>query len=194
MFAVVAVAVTCIATTAQAQQVQATPDPPVIVTRGEASVKRAPDQAWVSIAAESRASSSAEAQRLAAEAMKSVDSALSRAGLPDGAVRTTGYSLQPDMEYVNGRPIDLYCDDSKAAELALLDQRVDYEVSRGESARGRPVDVLNVFVPGPDPASRVRIALTVLDYDDLRGALRGDSRGQAQRGDLAALNLLRTAP
>jgi hypothetical protein len=90
--------------------------------------------------------------------------------------------------------IELYCDDSKAAELALIDQRVDYEVSRGESARGREVDVLNVFVRGPDPALRVRIALTVLDYDDLRGALRGDSRGQAQRGDLAALNRLRAAP
>ena len=100
IFATVAVAVTSFATMAQAQQVQPVE---VIVTRGEASVKRAPDQAWVSIAAESRASSSAEAQRLAAEAMKAVDSALSRAGLPDGAVRTTGYSLQPDMEYVNGR-------------------------------------------------------------------------------------------
>jgi hypothetical protein len=90
--------------------------------------------------------------------------------------------------------IELYCDDSKEAELALIDRRVDYEVSRGESSRGREVDVLNLFVPGPDPLRRVRIALTVLDYDDLRGALRGDARGQAQRGDLAALNILRAAP
>ena len=90
--------------------------------------------------------------------------------------------------------IELYCDDSKAAELALIDRRVDYEVSRGTSSRGREVDVLNLFVPGPDPSRRVRIALTVLDYDDLRGALRGDARGQSQRGDLAALNALRAAP
>ena len=89
--------------------------------------------------------------------------------------------------------IELYCDDSKAAELALLDRRVDYEVSRGESARGREVDVLNLFVPGPDPSRRVRIALTVLDYDDLRGAMRNDTRGHPQRGDLAALNALRAA-
>ena len=89
--------------------------------------------------------------------------------------------------------IELYCDDSKAAELALLDRRIDYDVSRGESARGREVDVLNLFVPGPDPSRRVRIALTVLDYDDLRGALRNDARGQPQRGDLAALNALRAA-
>ena len=89
--------------------------------------------------------------------------------------------------------IELYCDDSKAAEMALLDRRIDYDVSRGESPRGREVDVLNLFVPGPDPSRRVRIALTVLDYDDLRGALRSDARGQPQRGDLAALNKLRAA-
>jgi hypothetical protein len=90
--------------------------------------------------------------------------------------------------------IELYCDDPKAAELALIDQRVDYEVSGSETSRGRPIDVLNLFVAGPDPSLRVRIALTVLDYDDLRGALHGDSRGQSQRGDLAALNALRAAP
>ena len=87
--------------------------------------------------------------------------------------------------------LELYCDDSKAAELALLDRRIHYEVSQGESPRGREVDVLNLFVRGPDPGRRVRIALTVLDYDDLRGALRSDARGQPQRGDLAALNALR---
>jgi uncharacterized protein YggE len=76
---------------------------PVIVTHGQASVKRAPDQAWVSIAAESRASAPAEAQRLNAEAMQAVNAALSKTGLAAEAIRTTGYSLQPDMEYVNGR-------------------------------------------------------------------------------------------
>ena len=82
---------------------QAPPSPPVIVTHGEAVIKRAPDQAWVGIAAETRASAPADAQRTAAEAMKAVQTALSKAGLPGDAIRTTGYSLQPDMEYVNGR-------------------------------------------------------------------------------------------
>ena len=77
--------------------------PPVIVTRGEASIKRAPDQAWVSIAAETRATTAAEAQKTAAEAMKSVQSAIAKAGLPADATRTTGYSLQPDMQYTDGR-------------------------------------------------------------------------------------------
>jgi hypothetical protein len=86
--------------------------------------------------------------------------------------------------------IELYCDDSKAAEFALIDMRVDYEVSSAERPRGASVSVLNIFVAGHEPGARVRIALTVLDYDDLRGALRGDGRGQSQRGDLAALKTL----
>ena len=86
--------------------------------------------------------------------------------------------------------IDLYCDDSKAAELALLSMRVRYDVSAGEDARGRPIDVLNLFVEGAGLGARVRIALAVRDYDDLRGALRRDAGGRAQRGDLAALRAL----
>ena len=87
--------------------------------------------------------------------------------------------------------IELYCDDPKAAELALIDMRVDYEVSGTETPRGRSTSVLNIYVPGREPRERVRLAFTVLDYDDLRGALRGGGRGQAQRGSLAALNALR---
>ena len=100
----VLVAVLCSAAPAWAQQT-APPaqQPPVIVTRGEASLKRAPDQAFVSIAAEARASSPAEAQRNAADSMKAVQAALAKAGIAKYAIRTTGYSLQPDMEYTNGR-------------------------------------------------------------------------------------------
>ena len=82
---------------------QGPPGPPSIVTRGEGTIKRAPDQAFVSIAAESRASTPAEAQRLAAEAMTSVQAALKKAGIAADAIKTTGYSLQPDMEWVDGR-------------------------------------------------------------------------------------------
>ena len=45
---------------------------PVVVTSGEAIVKRAPDRAWVQIAAESRARSPREAQKLNADAMSAV--------------------------------------------------------------------------------------------------------------------------
>ena len=100
----VLVAVLCSAAPVWAQQ-PAPPaqQPPVIVTRGEASLKRAPDQAFVSIAAEARAASPAEAQRNAADSMKAVQAAIAKAGIGNDAVRTTGYSMQPDMEYSNGR-------------------------------------------------------------------------------------------
>ena len=93
----------------------------------------------------------------------------------------------------NSIHIDLYCDDSKAAELALIDMRVDYEVSSSEAARGRMLDVLNIFVRSAELGGPVHVAFTVLDYDDLRGALRRDSRGRSQRGDLDALRGLAAA-
>lgn len=78
------------------------PAPSVIVTRGEAILKRAPDQAWVTLATEARAPKSGEAQRKAADAMSSLQAALKSAGLPADAIKTTGYALQPDMEYSGG--------------------------------------------------------------------------------------------
>ena len=83
--------------------------------------------------------------------------------------------------------IDLFCDDSKSAEIALIDMRVDYEVMAVDGPRGRVFDVLSFHVPSPALAAAVRLALTVRDYDDLRGALHRDARGRSDRGDLAAL-------
>jgi uncharacterized protein YggE len=88
---------------------QAQPPPPqaasipVVATQGTGTLKRAPDQAWVSIAAEARAATPADAQRQAAEAMTSVQTALRNAKLPADAIKTTGYSLQPDFQYEGGR-------------------------------------------------------------------------------------------
>lgn len=83
--------------------------------------------------------------------------------------------------------LDLFCDDSKAAELALIDQHVDYEVSSAVGPRGKPVDVLSVSSPSRDLGEEVTVHLTILDYDDLRGALRADGRGRPHRGDLPAV-------
>lgn len=89
--------------------------------------------------------------------------------------------------------IDLYCDDSKAAELALIDMRVDYDTSSVDGVRGRVVTVLEVWERSRVLLAPVHIALAVHDYDDLRGALRRDSRGRSDRGDLAALRSLGAA-
>jgi len=82
--------------------------------------------------------------------------------------------------------IELYCDDSKAAEIELLDRRISFE------AVGQPdgPDLLRVEVPCRDLGEPVTLFLHVLDHDDLRGALKPDARGRTWRGDLTALHRL----
>ena len=75
---------------------QSPPDVPVVVARGQATIKRAPDQAWVAIAAEGRAATPAEAQRVAAGGMTAVQAALAKAGLPADAIKTTGAIADED--------------------------------------------------------------------------------------------------
>jgi len=83
-------------------QAPAKPDP-VIVTSGEGIVKRAPDRAFVSIAAESRARTAAEAQKLNTDSMNSVLDKIKSLGVPAEAIQTTGYTLQADFQYRDGR-------------------------------------------------------------------------------------------
>jgi uncharacterized protein len=78
---------------------------PVIVTSGNAEVKKAPDRAWVSINAESRAKDPKAAQRANTDAMSAVLKTLNGLGLGDDAIRTTGYDLQPEFDYANGRQV-----------------------------------------------------------------------------------------
>jgi uncharacterized protein len=96
--------VVVIASTAplMAQQLAA-PSPPVIVTSGEGVVKQAPDRAWVTIAAESRGRTAQEAQRLNTDAMTAVNDRIKAAGIAADAIQTTGYNLQPEFDYANGK-------------------------------------------------------------------------------------------
>jgi hypothetical protein len=77
--------------------------PAVIVTSGEGVVKRPPDRAWVTIAAEDRARTPQEAQQANVDAMNAVIGRIKQAGVADDAVQTAGYTLQPEFDYQNGR-------------------------------------------------------------------------------------------
>ena len=83
--------------------------------------------------------------------------------------------------------IQLFCDDSKAAEIALIDMGVRFEVSAVTGFQGEMVDALSVHVALPSLKAHVGVHLMVYDHDDLRGALRPDARGLSPRGDLAAV-------
>jgi len=90
--------------------------------------------------------------------------------------------------------LDLYCDDSKAAEIALLNMGIDHDVHVLDAGHAAARDVLTVTSPSRALGQPVTVHLIVNDHDDLRGALKPDSRGRTWRGDLAALQRLMAEP
>ena len=96
---------------------------------------------------------------------------------------------------LNDVHLQLYCDDSKSTEIALLNKGMDYDVGSVPGPRGDLVDCLSLTVDCPELGEPIGLHLTILDYDDLRGALKSDAKGKTERGDLNALRaLLDTTP
>ncbi len=86
--------------------------------------------------------------------------------------------------------LQLFCDDPKSAEIALIDQAVSYEVRTTTGFHGETVDALSLSTPCAELGESIGIHLMIHDHDDLRGALRPDARGRQPRGDLAHLRAL----
>jgi len=86
--------------------------------------------------------------------------------------------------------IDLYCDDVKAPEIALLNKGVDYETVSEPLGRGEHSLTLVLAERHAALDDWITIHLNILDLDDLRGALKPDARGQTWRGNAAALQRL----
>ncbi len=99
----------------------------------------------------------------------------------------TGAVWRGTATRLNNIHLQLFCDDSKAAEIALINRDIDYEVESHSGPRGNDIDLLLVSSPCLALGGNVTLCLSILDRDDLRGALRPDARGRAERGDLAAL-------
>lgn len=86
--------------------------------------------------------------------------------------------------------IGLFCDDSKSAEIALINHNVQYDVSEVSGFTGKTVDALSISSFCKPLGEAIGVHLMVYDYDDLRGALKADAQGRTQRGDIAALRQL----
>ncbi len=102
----------------------------------------------------------------------------------------TGAVWRGTATRLNSVHLQLFCDDSKEAELALIDKGVDYDVGSLHGPSGEPIDVLTVSSMSAELGESVTVHLTILDHDDLRGALKPDARGKSERGDLAGLRRL----
>jgi hypothetical protein len=90
--------------------------------------------------------------------------------------------------------LDLYCDDPKAMEIALINLGVAYDSAtlpaQPGRRRGDPVALLSVADRCAELGETVTLHLAVRDLDDLRGALKPDAQGRTWRGDAAALRRL----
>jgi hypothetical protein len=106
----------------------------------------------------------------------------------------TGAVWRGTATRLNNVHLQLFCDDSKAAEIALLNLGIDFNVGSLPGPRAESVDVLSVSSLSRALGESVTVLLTVLDHDDLRGALKPDTRGLSPRGDLAALQRLMDTP
>jgi hypothetical protein len=86
--------------------------------------------------------------------------------------------------------IQLFCDDPKSAEMALIENKVDYEARTITGFNGEPVEVLSVSSVSRELGEAIGVHLMIHDHDDVRGALKRDGKGRAPRGDIAAVRLL----
>lgn len=90
--------------------------------------------------------------------------------------------------------LDLYCDDPKAAEIALINLGLDYDLQAAPGGvRGDPQAVLTLASRCAELDETVTVHLHVRDLDELRGALKPDAGGRTLRGDAVALQRLLTA-
>ncbi len=83
--------------------------------------------------------------------------------------------------------IQLFCDDDKSAEIALIDQKVSYLPRTVTGLHGEPVPALSVHARCAELNEDIGVHLLIYDHDDIRGALRRDAKGRSPRGDLAAV-------
>ncbi len=86
--------------------------------------------------------------------------------------------------------LDLYCDDTKACEIMLINAGVDYDAGDLPRPGREPLIVLSLGSPSVALGESVTVHLMLHDTDDQRGALKPDARGRSWRGDLAALQRL----
>ncbi len=86
--------------------------------------------------------------------------------------------------------IQLFCDDPKSAEIALIEHNVDYEPRTVTGFTGGKVEALSLSGLCKPLNENIGVHFMVYDHDDLRGALKPDAKGRKPRGDVAAVEKL----
>jgi hypothetical protein len=99
----------------------------------------------------------------------------------------TGAVWRGTATRLNNVHLQLFCDDTKAAEIEMLNQKIAFDVGSIVSPWGQEIDVLSVGSFSAELGEHVTVHLSILQFDDLRGALKAGADGQSERGDLHKL-------
>lgn len=89
--------------------------------------------------------------------------------------------------------IRLYCDDPKAPEWALLDERVEYHPGTAGDSHGEPVEALTLRLFSLPLQQWVLVHLLLLDPMARRAVRKLDEQGRAPEGDADGLRALLAA-
>jgi uncharacterized protein YggE len=148
----------------QPPPVPAGPFLPTIVTSGEAVVRRTPDRVYVTAAVETRARRPREAQERNAVTMTLVQQRLAAAGLAGDAVRTLGYEIHQEVDFVDGRrvPRDYVARNAVEVRLDAVERTgeiLDLVVEAGASS----VPGIRFDLRDRSGAEREALRLAVLD-------------------------------
>jgi hypothetical protein len=93
----------------------------VVVALGHATIERAPDRAFVTFSTEARGAKPDAVQKQNAAAMTAVQDAVAKAKVPADAVRTLGFNLQEEFDWVNGKRVSRGYTASNSVEVRVDD-------------------------------------------------------------------------
>ena len=86
--------------------------------------------------------------------------------------------------------LQLFCDDAKSTEIALIDAQVQYQPRTVVGFNGAATEALSLHCWCDELQEDIGVHLMLYDHDDVRGALRPDAKGRSPRGNLAAVRRL----
>jgi uncharacterized protein YggE len=114
---------------------------PTIVTQGSATVRVAPDRAFVTFATEATAPAPTTAQQRIAQAMTAVRSKLRSIRVPDDAIKTVAYSIHEDWAIENMKRVSKGYRAQNSIEVRLdelerVGEVIDAAVQAGATAVG----------------------------------------------------------
>lgn len=90
--------------------------------------------------------------------------------------------------------LQLFVDDPKAVEIALINAGLTYDAQTARGMRGRQTEVLSLAVPCDQLGEAVGLHLWVNDTEAGRGARLPDELGRVPRGNAAEVRTLLATP